>query len=95
MDAAATYNPEAGTLAVFLVNRSQESPASVEGRLADATVRAVRECRVMGDVDVKATNTWEAPDAVRPREGKAAVQNGVLKIDIPAPGLAVVAAEVS
>ncbi len=49
----------------------------------------------MGDVDVKATNTWEAPDAVRPREGKAVVQNGVLKIDIPAPGLAVVAAEVS
>ena len=95
VDAAATYNPEAGTLAVFLVNRSQESPASVEVRLADATVRAVRECRVMGDVDVKATNTWEAPDAVRPREGKAVVQNGVLKIDIPAPGLAVVAAEVS
>ena len=77
------------------MNRSQESPASVEVRLADATIRAVRECQVMGDVDVKAKNTWEAPEAVRPREEKAVVQNGVLKVDIPAPGLAVVAAEVS
>ncbi len=95
VDAAATLDAESGRLAVFLVNRSLESPASVEVHLADGTIGGVRSCRMLGEVDVKAENTWDSREAVKPREGRAEAKNGMLRVDVPAPGLCVAVADVA
>ena len=88
---------DAGTAAVFLVNRDVGGELTVDVSFNDRDVAAVTGVDELGGGDVKATNTWERPDAVAPRPGRAAVSDDgrSARVTVPSPGLAVVRLELS
>lgn len=93
LDAAASHDLEAGTLSVFLVNRDQRNDLLVNIRCSDRRLTEVLSVNVLGGGDVKAENTWDAPNRVTPRQGEAGfTEDGALQVRVPAPGLAVVRA---
>jgi alpha-N-arabinofuranosidase len=94
VDAAASFDSTTNQLSLFLVNRNQAEAASVSVSLSDATVEKVLINQAMGGGDVKAANTWEIPDRVKPFTANATVDNGGVQIQIPAPGLAVVRCQI-
>jgi alpha-N-arabinofuranosidase len=83
--AAATWDEETDTLALFLVNRN-----SGEDIVTTVDVRALKPQRVtehlvLSDRDVRATNTAAEPDRVRPRtEESAELDGGRLTVSLPA-----------
>ncbi len=91
LDASACYDNETNMLTVFLVNRQQDEELTVTITLADRQWQRVLHAEVMGGGDVKAANSWEQPDLVKPVSRDARVnEDGNLQITVPAPGLAVV-----
>lgn len=91
LDASTSYDEETNTLAVFLVNRHQGAALTVDIALADRNIYRVISADILGGGDVKATNTWEQPDLVKPIAGEATLgDDGHVRIRVPAPGLAVV-----
>jgi len=90
VDVSASYDAATHQLSVFLVNRDQGEPAAVDVHLSDANIDGVIGTDIMGGVDVKAANTWDQPNLVKPFSGKATVINGGVHVKIPAPGMAVV-----
>jgi len=96
LDAAASHDERSGTVAIFLVNRSQQAELTVDIEIADGKLGRVLDADIMGGGDVKAANTWENPNRVAPTRGSAAVNaTGGLSVRVPAPGLAVVRAELA
>ena len=95
LDAAASFDPQDGALCVFLVNRSRQSPLSVEVRLDDRSFGNEAACSVLGGGDLKAENTWAAPQRVSPRVSPVERSDRGLVVEVPAPGLAVVRAATS
>jgi alpha-N-arabinofuranosidase len=94
VDACASYDAANHELSLFLVNRNQAEPSGVEVRLADATIEKILVNEAMGGGDVKAANSWEEPGKVKSSAGQAAIEAGTLRVQIPAPGLAVVRCKV-
>jgi alpha-L-arabinofuranosidase len=92
LDAAVTFDDATGQAAAFLVNRDGSRELDVEIRLADRRATRVAGVDVMGGGgDVKAANTWEQPNRVRPQPGKAtAGDGGSVSVRVPAPGFAAV-----
>jgi hypothetical protein len=72
-----------------LINRSPE-PLSVELSVQDRRLVAAPEAVVFGGGSVAAENTWEAPERVRPRAGRADRNETGCRLEVPGPGLAVV-----
>ncbi len=96
LDASASYDAATGTASFFLVNRTQDTALPVQVELADQTITAVLGVDVLAGPDVKAANTWDRQDIVKPGAGEAAVtERGGIRLRIPAPGLAVVRARVA
>ncbi len=89
VDACAAFDATNNQISLFLVNRSQTESASVDIRLSDATFEKVLINQAIGGGDVKAANSWEKPNVVKPVAGQATVENGSLHVQIPSPGLAV------
>jgi alpha-N-arabinofuranosidase len=89
LDAASTFDQESGTLAAFLINRSQGS-LSVEVRLEDRRLAAAPQAVVFGGGSVAQENTWEHPDRVRPGVGRVERNDSGCRVEVPGPGLAVV-----
>ncbi len=84
VDAVATHDAEAGTAAVFLVNRSTSEPLTVTVDVAALGVTAVTEATGIWDDDVYATNTLEHPERVTPRANTTAtVSDGTLTVTLP------------
>lgn len=93
LDAAASYDAASGTLSIFLVHRGQEDELTVDVALADRRVDRVVGVDALGGGDVKAANTWDEPNRVTPVAAEAALlENGAIRVRVPAPGLAVVRA---
>ncbi|GIF05988.1 arabinosylfuranosidase ArfA [Actinoplanes siamensis] len=68
VDAVATHDPATGDLTVFVVNRSVADPVEFTVDLAAFGAGwSVAESVTLTDDDVRATNTREDPDRVRPR----------------------------
>ncbi len=83
--AAATWDEETGTLALFLVNRSLEQDVVTTIDVRALQPERVIEHQVLADADVRATNTAAAPDRVRPRsDSSAELDGGRLTLSLPA-----------
>ena len=96
LDAAASHDEASKTAAFFLVNRSQQEELLVTIDVADRPLVRVIGASVLGGGDVKQANTWDDPHRVVPVRGAATIDDrGALQIRIPAPGLAVVRAELA
>jgi alpha-N-arabinofuranosidase len=81
--AAVSYDADAGRTAVFLVNRSQESPTEVAVDLSGVGGGNV-EAWTISDPDPHVCNTISAPDRVRPELNHTARhEDGVLSISLP------------
>jgi alpha-L-arabinofuranosidase len=83
--AAATWDEESGTLAVFLVNRDSTDAIDVHIDLRAMHPERIGEQLVLADSDIRATNSASEPDRVRPRAGTdARLEGGRLSVGLPA-----------
>jgi alpha-L-arabinofuranosidase len=74
-----------------LINRDQHHELAVDATLADRQFARVLGVDAMGGGDVKAANSWDAPNRVALMRGVAELTElGELRVRVPAPGLAVV-----
>jgi alpha-N-arabinofuranosidase len=84
VDAAATFDEQAGTGALFLVNRSLDEDAEVTIDTGALGLTDVTEALTLAEADPHAANTSDATEAVRPRaNGSARLADGVLTITLP------------
>jgi alpha-L-arabinofuranosidase len=72
LDASATFDPRTGAAAIFLVNRDQKNGLNVDLELADATFEKLTGADAFTSSDLKACNTWEAPQTLRVSHAEAA-----------------------
>jgi alpha-N-arabinofuranosidase len=87
LDAAATFEPESGELAAFLINRSLHEELSVELSVDDRELGRELSCTELGGGDLKAENSHDQPRRVCPRAGRLAATERGLLVKVPAPGL--------
>jgi alpha-N-arabinofuranosidase len=79
-----TRDEEAGTAAVFLVNRSRTEPVTVSVALHGFGALTVTETATIADDDPEAVNTAAEPDRVTPKPNDSAtVSDGSLTITLP------------
>lgn len=76
VDAVATHDPDTGDLVVFAVNRHQSSAVELSVDLRGWPRMRLASVSVLADPDVRATNTLDDPDRVRPRETDMAKVDG-------------------
>ncbi|SDT10158.1 alpha-N-arabinofuranosidase [Jiangella sp. DSM 45060] len=84
VDAVATHDAAAGSAAVFLVNRSVDSPATVSVDVRGLGASRVLEALTLWDDDVHARNTLDHPTRVGLRPTPSAVlDGGTLRLELP------------
>ncbi|XUK63832.1 Alpha-L-arabinofuranosidase [Plantibacter sp. RU18] len=84
VDSVATYDAEAGTAAVFLVNRSQSEAITVTVDVAALDVTTVTEANGIHDEDVYAKNTIDDRERVGLTVNESAeLSDGTLTITLP------------
>ncbi|MGO2536151.1 MAG: arabinosylfuranosidase ArfA [Brachybacterium tyrofermentans] len=84
-DAVATWDDEAGTLAVFVVNRGADAPLALDADLASFGDLEVVEALTLHHEDPYATNTQAAPETVVPAVNDSVrLEGGRLVGDLPA-----------
>lgn len=70
--------------AVFLVNRDEQHPATVEIDVTRLQVSEIAECTTLSDDDPFASNTFDAPERVVPRDNTTAtLSEGLLTLLLP------------
>jgi len=85
VDVAGTLNPEDGKLSLFLLNRDLNKPRTVEINWQDWTPGKVLSSSVLTGSDLKAFNTFEAPQRVVPQSAdKPSTSSGRAKLELPA-----------
>jgi alpha-N-arabinofuranosidase len=85
LDVAATLNPEDGKLSMFLLNRDLNQPHTVEINWQDRAPTGVLSTTLLTGTDLKAFNTFEAPQRVAPQAGdKPTISGGRTKLELPA-----------
>jgi alpha-N-arabinofuranosidase len=83
VDAAASFDEQAGTGSIFLVNRSQTETLSVSIGLRDLEGLALLSAESLFDSDVNAANTLADPERVRMQQNSSAkIVAGVLHIEL-------------
>jgi alpha-N-arabinofuranosidase len=83
IDAVATIDDRA--VAVFLVNRSQDTVTTVSIDVGSLGPVRLGESFTLADDDATATNTLEHPERVAPTPNRSVrIQDGVLTVDLPA-----------
>jgi len=85
VDAVATHDAQTGATAVFLVNRSQDEPATVTIDVSALPSAVVSTAVTLSDDDVYAKNTLEDPQRVGlvPNESVVVDDDGRLTITLP------------
>jgi alpha-N-arabinofuranosidase len=84
VDAVATHDAESGTAAVFLVNRSLDTPVTVTVDLGALAGAAVVSAQTLADADISASNTLQHPDRVGlTANASATISDDVLTIELP------------
>ncbi|MCC6495570.1 MAG: alpha-N-arabinofuranosidase [Propionibacteriaceae bacterium] len=85
VDAVATYEESDGSTAIFLVNRSQDGPATVELDTRALGPVSPGLARTLSDPDIHAANTLADPLRVGLQDNTSLeVRNGQLQITLPA-----------
>jgi alpha-N-arabinofuranosidase len=67
LDIVATLNPQNGQASLFMLNRDLHKERELVLDWRDVTPQRVLTCETLTGSDLKAFNTFEKPDAVRPR----------------------------
>jgi alpha-N-arabinofuranosidase len=83
VDATATRDPESGNTAIFVVNRSQQEPVSLEVDTAALGEVAVQEAYALAGPDPMATNTEHAPNRVVPSPIDVIAERTSLQVMLP------------
>jgi alpha-N-arabinofuranosidase len=91
LDVAGTIDPENGKLSVFVLNRDLSKAHTVELNWQDkAPARVLSSFLLSGD-DLKASNTFDAPQRVVPRAlDKPSITGGRAKFEVPARSYSVI-----
>jgi alpha-N-arabinofuranosidase len=84
VDAVATWDEQTGRSAVFLVNRAENDPITVEIDVARLGVSSIAECTTLADDDPFATNARAEPERVRPHAGTSCtLTDGIVSLVLP------------
>ena len=67
LDVAATFDPQSGQAAVFMLNRDLDAERELVLEWRDPTPTRVLACQTLTGTDLKAFNTFEQPQQVVPR----------------------------
>ena len=79
MDCVVVNNEESEELTIFAVNKDLEEDMEVTLDLRQFSQYKIKEHIVMHDHDLKAVNTEENPNRIKPeRNGKSEVSDGIL-----------------
>ena len=91
LDLAGTIDPESGKVSLFVLNRDLSKAHAVEINWQDqAPARALSSVLLTGD-DLKAFNSFDAPQRVLPRTlDKPSITGGRAKFEVPARSYAVI-----
>jgi alpha-N-arabinofuranosidase len=85
LDVAGTVDPESGKIALFILNRDLAKAHSIEINWQDRTPGAVLISSVLTGSDLKAVNSFEAPQRVAPQTAeKPSTSGGRTKFEVPA-----------
>ncbi|MFZ3339999.1 MAG: alpha-N-arabinofuranosidase [Terriglobales bacterium] len=85
LDVAATMNPESGQVAMFILNRDLNKTHTVEINWQDWVPKKVASATVLTGGDLKAFNTFEAPQRVAPQAAdKPSTTGGRTRLELPA-----------
>ena len=84
VDATATHDVETGATTVFAVNRSQDGPVVLEVATHGLGALRLVEGLTLTDPDLTAANRETEPDRVAPRPLTATVEDGLLRVELPA-----------
>ncbi|HIF71904.1 MAG TPA: hypothetical protein EYQ61_05060 [Dehalococcoidia bacterium] len=90
IDASASFDEKNGDISLFLVNRSVDQDSRVTIDLSDRKVTSGGSVQVMTGDDPKLANSWDQPENVIPSIGVSQLSDGVLTIEVPKLGMAVV-----
>ncbi|HEX8510725.1 MAG TPA: alpha-N-arabinofuranosidase [Propionibacteriaceae bacterium] len=83
VDAVATFDDDAGVIAVFMVNRQQHSSSDVTIRLTSFETTEVVDHLVLADADPEARNTAEDPNRVQMQAGSGTeLTGGYLRVTL-------------
>jgi alpha-N-arabinofuranosidase len=88
IDVSASYDPESGDANLFIVNRKHDEDARVTVKLSDRVVTKSSGGEAIGGQDVKTTNTWDNPKAVKRFAADPRVVDGAVEVQLKAPGFA-------
>lgn len=84
LDVAATHDAAAGQGALFIVNRSQTDPVTTEISWQGSAPSAIDAAWQLAGSDLKAANSWEAPDALVARAlTPPPVRDGRVTLQLP------------
>ncbi|MFW6381549.1 MAG: alpha-N-arabinofuranosidase [Bacillota bacterium] len=84
LDGTAVVNEEAGELTIFAVNRSQSQSLDLKAELQGFVDYSVKEHIVLENDDIKATNTADNPERVKPHsDGQARIEESSLRAELP------------
>jgi len=86
IDAAATHNPQDGSLSLFVLNRDLSKPREIEVVWEGAAPGKVQAAKVLTGDDLKAVNSFEQPNHVAPQSfpPPAAASGGRTHFEVPA-----------
>ena len=85
LDVAATLSPESGNVSLFILNRDLTKPKTVEINWQDLTPGKVLNSAVLTGSDLKAFNTFDAPQRVAPQPAdKITTSGGRTRFEVPA-----------
>jgi alpha-L-arabinofuranosidase len=84
IDATATLDPQSGRIALFLLNRDLVNSRQVDILREDKSTSQVITTQVLTGNDLKAVNTFEAPQTIRPQTlDKAMIGAGGTTVELP------------
>ena len=84
IDATATLDPQSGRIALFLLNRDLVNSRQVDILREDKSTSQMITTQVLTGNDLKAANTFDAPQTIRPQTlDKAMIGAGVTTVELP------------
>jgi alpha-L-arabinofuranosidase len=84
LDVAGTMNPDDGTISLFILNRDLNKPHVAEIAWQDRAPARVLNASVLTGDDLKAVNSFDAPQRVAPRQAdKPTTSGGQTRIEVP------------
>jgi alpha-L-arabinofuranosidase len=84
LDVAGTMNPDDGTISLFILNRDLNKPHVAEIAWQDRAPARVLNASVLTGDDLKAVNSFDAPQRVAPRQtDKPTTSGGQTRMEVP------------